>query len=338
MSKFVQREKGIIGARTLGYIEPLPPDHKPRILNKGPNSGYKTTEKKAWRQQVWSHLASMSPKMYRKKHNVFLLESLDGLEIEHALRLGFQENRLFVCNGNPAVVAHLKRRYPEIRTYGVSAERAFLRIAEEGHALNLVSLDFCSCLSTPVLETLLACRVALSDAAIVSTNMLRGRERKHFLVQEKTGDELRSEWSNKRSWVYSRNKSVRDKLQTLSSTDVMRHAWQVFTIAIGPTGSPADSILLEATEEHAADDSGISPGDIVWRRGLHVARRCRVRDFGTYQTSNHLTMGWLVIETILGLQATYCQDVETKDGLRAPQKSGSVSSGHTDLNAMGFLV
>jgi len=136
--------------------------------------GYGFADKEAWRNEVWWHASRFSASADRSAARVFLIESLEGREIEKALRLGFSE--LHVCNSNPAVVATLKRRYPMIQTYGVDAYRALRRADSLGIAFDIISLDFCSCLSEKVFETLWAAAWASAYPATFIVNVQRGRE------------------------------------------------------------------------------------------------------------------------------------------------------------------
>lgn len=73
------------------------------------------------RLRLWSEAALSSRRLEdladacpvpKSEASVFLMPSSEGDEVDVCLSHGFRERNLTVCDRNPAIVAHLKRRYP----------------------------------------------------------------------------------------------------------------------------------------------------------------------------------------------------------------------------------
>lgn len=144
---------------------------------RAPSFGYGTDAKSAFRSFAWDEISGRSP--WREPgQQVMLLPSIEGLEIEEAIRRGFRESDIHIVDDNPAIVATLRRRYPNIHTYGVSVHRAHRRAAERGIRLYGASLDFCGPASMRLARELSVCSESdcWQSGARIVVNVLRGRE------------------------------------------------------------------------------------------------------------------------------------------------------------------
>jgi hypothetical protein len=144
---------------------------------RAPAGGYDFEAKEKYRRHVWSSLARHCPVPVGVASAV-LMPSLEGTEIEVAKRYGFQERNLHVVDYNPAIVATLKKRFPDIRTYGVSLERAVARMVQSGIVIHAANFDFTSCAGEKLYHTLEAIRRegALHRNGVWAVTLLRGRE------------------------------------------------------------------------------------------------------------------------------------------------------------------
>lgn len=181
-----------------------------------PKVGYDFARKRDYRRKVWASFRDT----LKLKHiciadsHAMLMPSIEGDEIEVAIDAGFREHNLHIVDVEPAIVATLKKRYPKVHTYGVSAFRAFQRMSRNGIRLRCANLDFCGNWSVAYARELmgisalasLPCRVAIDgdnfildvdtekyrtgifheDCAVLAVSQLRGREPKQV-----TGD-----WGN----------------------------------------------------------------------------------------------------------------------------------------------
>lgn len=147
-----------------------------------PESGYVGGTKNQYRRNVWAAFkAACGTQGWSKSQaHALLMPSAEGKEIDVALAAGFRENRLHVVDKNPAIVAHLKRRYSKINTYGVDIGAAAERIRRSGVRLKVANLDLCSNVSWSLCEDVLAGfsdAQCLDDVSYVALTVLRGRER-----------------------------------------------------------------------------------------------------------------------------------------------------------------
>jgi hypothetical protein len=168
-------------------------------VRRAPSDGYDFSRKRDYRRKVWATFRDVLKRDHISvaNANVLLMPSLEGDEIEVAMNAGFRESNLHVVDFEPAIVATLKRRYPRINTYGVSASRAMERLAREGVRIRCANFDFCNQVSMPLqreLETIsmfgswkgeivgadYSCtgelRGVFEDVAVVAVSQLRGRE------------------------------------------------------------------------------------------------------------------------------------------------------------------
>jgi hypothetical protein len=109
-----------------------------------PKGGYDFARKRDYRRKVWATFRDRlkTDNIPVAESHALLMPSLEGAEIEVALNAGFREKNLHVVDMNPAIVATLKRRYPQVNTYGCSAGRAMGRIARSGVRLRCANFDF----------------------------------------------------------------------------------------------------------------------------------------------------------------------------------------------------
>jgi len=190
MSGFLTTEqiwKGLPSVAPDGELPKLASQHR------SPRCGYGTDTKKQWRDSLWESLVRHLPKFAyvhdagvgaglgtvdppRSWAKAFVVDTTEGFEIEKALKLGFAEKHIHVCNVNPAIVATLKRRFPSIVTYGVAAEVALRRAHSEGIRFEVISLDLCGPLSLRTLDTLDAARAVVNGVGSVGLTLMRGRE------------------------------------------------------------------------------------------------------------------------------------------------------------------
>lgn len=138
-----------------------------------PDGGYVSQEKDLYRRQIWN-----IAKHTARKSQCLLMPSIEGFEIETAVAKGIPSAQLHVVDDNPAIVATLKRKWPRIHTYGVSADRACERIAQNGVRLGFANLDFCCQLALSTAHELHS--IGTSDCwlreSMIAVTGLRGRE------------------------------------------------------------------------------------------------------------------------------------------------------------------
>lgn len=139
---------------------------------RAPDEGYDFGTKRAYRRAVWGAFRDVSG------DHVALMPSSEGDEIWEAEKRGFDRRRIHVVDQNPAICAHLTRRFPGINTYGVDLRRAIQRMKSSGVKLSAANWD----LTCPTGE---AAGDILSDTAhagivspggMVALTVLRGRE------------------------------------------------------------------------------------------------------------------------------------------------------------------
>ena len=106
------------------------------------------------------------------------MPSIEGDEIDVALAAGFKQQNICIIDKNAAIVATLKRKYPYVRTYGVPAEKAAQRIADDIGGVDFANLDLCGPIGRPLWDTLAAWREhrAVKESGLVAVTVLRGRE------------------------------------------------------------------------------------------------------------------------------------------------------------------
>ena len=146
-------------------------------MRRGPSGGYDFGNKRQYRRNIWRTFRDAC-KGRLSTAEALLMPSAEGDEIEAALNAGFREQNLHVVDDNPAIVAHLKRRYSRIMTYGIPVAEAARRIAKSGSRLAVANLDLCHNLSAPLRRTLFQFGAAepMEQHGLIAVTMLRGRE------------------------------------------------------------------------------------------------------------------------------------------------------------------
>lgn len=143
-----------------------------------PEAGYRAGFKPMQRKQVWHTLTDGIVDKPNKQ--VLILPSAEGDEIGWCETKGFRRQNIHCVDRNPAIVAHLQRRYPGIQTYGVELGKAAERIRRKGLTIDVANLDLCG----PVTDTLMGVLDEMSrnrtwsSHARVAVTILRGREQR----------------------------------------------------------------------------------------------------------------------------------------------------------------
>ncbi len=146
-----------------------------------PEFGYDFEAKGLYRRSLWRRIAAEV--MPGDTTHALLMPSSEGIEIKEAVRSGFHESNLHVVDRNPAIVANLKRRFPEIQTYGVTASRACDRVSKRGIRLAAANFDFTQPMGDPLQREIeaLAAGAWWAATGVIAFTMLRGREAKASL-------------------------------------------------------------------------------------------------------------------------------------------------------------
>lgn len=144
---------------------------------RGPLGGYDFGNKRQYRREVWA-LFRKELGQDRASADVLLMPSLEGAEIEVALRAGFREQRLHVLDRNPAIVATLRRRFSRINTYGIPLSRIGERAPQGFFAA--ANLDLTANVGDGFYREVNAFARAgvVRDGGLVAISILRGREMK----------------------------------------------------------------------------------------------------------------------------------------------------------------
>lgn len=143
-----------------------------------PSTGYDFGAKRHYRRDIWAKFKKLVG-VNRYRAQALLMPSAEGDEIEVALQSGFREENLHLVDANPAIAAHLKRRFPRATCYGVAVEDAAERLASRGIRLNVANLDLCGHVTGRSAATVNAFMEtgAMLDAGAVAITVLRGREK-----------------------------------------------------------------------------------------------------------------------------------------------------------------
>ncbi len=143
-----------------------------------PEGGYNFGNKRQYRRNVWATARRCCNAHDISQAQILLMPSIEGKEIEVAENNGFRQCNMHVVDQNPAIVAHLKRRYPHITTYGVDIVAALKRIAKAGIRLTVANFDFCS--TAPKIKPIISEIARLpvfADYHYVFITCQRGRDR-----------------------------------------------------------------------------------------------------------------------------------------------------------------
>ncbi len=150
---------------------------------RGPEEGYQFGRKKQYRRHLWGAIAEHC-RVPLEKAQVALMPSLEGAEIDEALKRGVRQENLHIIDMNPAIVATLKRRYPRVNSYGVIFWKAMERIKEKGITLDVVNADLCGPVTTaPWFMSRDAIVDVIGDGSVVAMTALRGRERGALVLE-----------------------------------------------------------------------------------------------------------------------------------------------------------
>lgn len=146
-----------------------------------PSGGYDFGNKRQYRRTIWKRFREHCGTA-RSTVQCLLMPSIEGHEIEVAMANGFREANLHVVDRNAAIVAHLKRRFPQIHTYGVELSEACRRMCREGVPIGVANFDLCSNIGSGPMKSLARVGVGLRGICgpdtLVAVSILRGRETK----------------------------------------------------------------------------------------------------------------------------------------------------------------
>lgn len=152
---------------------------------RAPETGYDFGNKRQYRRTVWARFREHCGTS-RAEAQCLLMPSIEGTEIDVAKANGFREENLHVVDKNPAIVAHLRRRYPRIHTYGVDLDQACLRMFKAGIYIDVANFDLCSNAGFSMMKTLqrvgLSLRGICKETTLIAITMLRGREHRWELI------------------------------------------------------------------------------------------------------------------------------------------------------------
>ena len=148
---------------------------------RGPSSGYDFGAKRQYRRAIYAAVRRFWCNQMAGRACV-IMPSIEGDEIEVAIRAGFHPRRIAIIDKNPAIVATLKRRYPLVTAIGVTAARAARRVVETIGPVDFVNLDLCSPIGKTVNATIDAWTSAgaikagaAGDGGLLAITVLRGR-------------------------------------------------------------------------------------------------------------------------------------------------------------------
>lgn len=146
-----------------------------------PPGGYDCGAKPHIRRCVWATFRRWlrMTGTVAKEADALLMPSIEGTEGEVALANGIRIRRMHFVDRNPAIVAHLQRRFGGVNTYGVDYVRAAERISKTDRRLDLVNLDLCGRVGEVLFQKLVSFRLTgvLNKRACVAVTVLRGREK-----------------------------------------------------------------------------------------------------------------------------------------------------------------
>jgi hypothetical protein len=169
------------------------------MIRQAPKTGYNFGNKRQYRRTVWAD-ASRFLRSRRNSAQVLLMPSIEGDEIDVAQSKGFRQQNMHVVDKNPAIVAHLKRRYPLINTYGRDIVAALKLMGDRGVLLDFVNLDLCSTIESikPKLYEIGSMFTPFSLHHKIYITIQRGREKNLDSMIDQTREnwlpEHRSEW------------------------------------------------------------------------------------------------------------------------------------------------
>lgn len=144
---------------------------------RAPETGYDFGNKRQYRRAIYA-AARRCFRNQMSDRTCAILPSIEGDEIEAAIRAGFHQSHIAIIDRNPAIVATLKRRYPLVTSIGVDADRAARRVVEAIGPIDLVNLDLCGPIGRTTYDTIDAWMSAgaIKSRGLLAITVLRGRE------------------------------------------------------------------------------------------------------------------------------------------------------------------
>jgi hypothetical protein len=146
---------------------------------RGPSDGYDFGSKRQYRRNIYAAFRRFF-RGHVADRTVLMMPSIEGDEIEVAMRAGFRQQNIIAVDKNKAIVATLKRRYPLIKTYGVEVGEAATRAYQDGVRVDAINFDLCG----PIGDTMsravgpwMSTQAVINANAVVAVTCLRGRER-----------------------------------------------------------------------------------------------------------------------------------------------------------------
>ncbi len=144
---------------------------------RAPKGGYDFDAKRAYRSSVWWELSKVGRCSIR---NALLMPSIEGTEIENCRKAGFRDHNIYVVDRNPAIVATLRRRNPDLARvpgcHGVDLGLAGSRLADKGVQIHAANFDLTSCINDNLVTTLMDASACLHPDARFAVTILKGRE------------------------------------------------------------------------------------------------------------------------------------------------------------------
>jgi hypothetical protein len=143
----------------------------------GPATGYSFGNKKQYRRTIWRGIDDAIKRFVPlKSRRVLYLESSEGLETEFLLERGYNSENLFPCNKSAAQVAWATRRFKNVHGFGCDILVALERLNKTDRAPHIIDLDFCGCISNPIVESLTRLSQMLERPCYLNFTVLKGRE------------------------------------------------------------------------------------------------------------------------------------------------------------------
>lgn len=164
---------------------------------KGPKDAYDSEEKRSYRERIWATLEA-TPRLSSipiKQRRVLFLDEWKAEEAKFLVARGYSPENLTLANLNVATAATAQRKLREAGINGVTAVgrdvREFYASSSLDPGFDAIHLDFCSCLSSPLIYTLEEFNGAgLERPVALAVNVLRGREGRSNLQFRNAVDSL----------------------------------------------------------------------------------------------------------------------------------------------------
>jgi hypothetical protein len=144
-----------------------------------PKGGYNNEPKEGYRKILWD-IINRELLISKSSAKVCFLPEVPGLEIPRILGKGFREENLFAIDESiqKIAVSKWRKEYPAIKFRGAQLPDAARFFKEQGHRIDVASLDLCSQVSLKQARELwgFASSGVLSPEAIVTITTMGGRE------------------------------------------------------------------------------------------------------------------------------------------------------------------